>query len=58
MRYSKPYQTLAWTIINILHMHNMHKKCEEKILRAKSQSSSRFQKSIFLTLEIGSWLCD
>jgi len=53
---SNLYQTLAWTLINILNMYNMHKKSEEKILRAKTGDSSRFFKRFF-TVEIGSWPC-
>ena len=44
------YSEVAWNLRNMLHMHKILIKCVETILRAKTQASPRFQKSIFFDI--------
>ena len=41
------YQTLTETLRNVFYMHNVLRKCLQKILRAKNQASLAFEKSFF-----------
>ena len=52
------YQTLTETLRNVFHMHNVLRKCLQKILRAKNQASLAFEKSFFShpILDFGFWL--
>ena len=50
---SNLYQTIAWTLRNIFHMHNMLKKVVEQILRAKNGASLAFEKRNLWPLILG-----
>ena len=49
---SELYQKFSRTLIQIFIMHGLFKKCVEKILRAETGASSRFQKSFFWQLKL------
>ena len=46
------YQEIAWTLSNVFYMHNLRKKCVEKILRTKNEALLSFEKAISDTSQL------